>query len=396
MIYSLGIILILGFTIGWLLEKIRIPGLVGMILIGLFFGPHFLNVLSPDLLNISSELRQIALVIILTRSGLNLNIDNLKKVGRSAILMCFLPACLEIVGITIAAHFLLSLSVFESMLLGSVLAAVSPAVVSPRMIKLIDKGYGTEHHVPEMILAGSSVDDIFVIVLFYAFLGLVQTGEFNALSVALVPVSIILGIILGIAVGFAVSELFKRTTLPVWSEILITLSLSFIMIGLEQVLKQWISISALLGIMVMGMIILFRAKEKAKEISNGYNNLWKVFEIILFTLVGASVDLSYLKDDGWLALLVLIIGLLARSIGVIICILGTKLTWKERLFSIISYIPKATVQASIGGIAASLMLPCGGIILTVSVLAIMVTAPLGALLIDTLHPALLKRDQVVG
>lgn len=392
MIYSLGLILILGFILGWLLDKIHIPGLVGMILIGLFFGPHFLNVISPDLLNISSELRQIALVIILTRSGLNLNFSDLKKVGRSAILMCFLPACFEIAGVTLGAYYLLHLSIFESMLLGSVLAAVSPAVVSPRMIKLIDNGYGKEHHVPELILAGASVDDVFVIVLFYAFLGLVQTGEFNALSVSLVPVSILLGVALGVGVGFGVAEVFKRINLPVWAEIIITLSLSFLMIGLENLVKPWISISSLLGIMVMGMILLFRIKAKAKEISNGYNKLWKVFEILLFVLVGASVDLSYLKNDGWMALLVLIIGLICRSIGVVICIIGTKLTWKERVFAIISYLPKATVQASIGGIAASLMLPCGGIILTVSVLAIMVTAPIGALLIDTLHPMLLKKE----
>ena len=218
-----------------------------MILIGLFFGPHFLNIISPDLLGISSDLRQIALVIILTRSGLNLNIKDLMKVGRSAIMMCFIPATFEIAGVALGAYYLLHLDIFESLLLGSVLAAVSPAVVSPRMIKLIENKEGCEHHVPELILMGASVDGVYVIVLFCGFLGLVQTGEFNVLTVSLVPVSILLGIGLGVAMGFIVSTFYKHTNLPVWAEVIITLSVSFLMIGLENWLKQRISISSLLA-----------------------------------------------------------------------------------------------------------------------------------------------------
>ncbi|MCR5112490.1 MAG: cation:proton antiporter [Acholeplasmatales bacterium] len=388
-IFSLGLILITGFIAGFLLNKIKIPGLVGMIMVGLLIGPEVLNLIDDSLLNISSELRQIALVIILTRSGLNLDLESLKKVGRPAILMCFIPATFEIAGVALASYFFLSLNIFESLLLGTVLAAVSPAVVSPRMIKLIDEDYGKEHEVPKLILAGSSVDDIYCIVLFYAFLGLVENNTFDFVSVALVPLTIILGIILGLITGISLGFLFKKVKMPVVVNIILMLSISFLMIGLENAIKEYISISSLLGIMVMGMAILFITKDKAKEISNGYNNLWKVFEIILFVLVGATLSLTSLKDNWLMALLVMLIGLVFRCLGVYVCIIKTKLTFKERLFSIFAYLPKATVQASIGGIALSLGLSCGSTILTVSVLTIIVTAPLGAILIDNFHKKLL-------
>ena len=389
---SFGLILLIGFLIGYLLNKIKVPGLVGMIIVGLVFGPYVLNIIDSRILDISSELRQIALIIILTRSGLNLDLKSLKKVGRPAILMCFLPATFEIIGVALLSHFILNLSWIEGLLLGSVLGAVSPAVVSPRMIKLIEEGYGESKAIPELVLAGSSVDDIDTIVLFYSFLGLNQTNNFDFVSILLVPVSIILGIIFGIIVGVILLFIFKKTKLPLAINILILLSVSFLMVGVEYLLKPIISISSLLGIMVIGMILAFKYKEKAKELSNGYNSLWVFFEVILFVLVGASVDFSYALNNFVPSLLVLLGGLIFRSIGVIICVLGTHLTIKEKLFIIFSYLPKATVQASIGGIALSMGLDSGAIILTVSVLAIIITAPTGAFLIDFTSKKFLKRE----
>jgi NhaP-type Na+/H+ or K+/H+ antiporter len=394
MIFSIGLILILGFIIGWLLSKIKIPGLVGMIIVGLLIGPYCLGLIDEKILSISTELRQVALVIILTRSGLNLDIDSLKKIGRPAILMSFIPATLEIIGTTLISQLLLEITIFESILLGTVLAAVSPAVVSPRMIKLIEERFGEKHQVPKLILAGSSVDDIYVIVLFYTFLGLVGNNAFDFVSITMIPVTIILGVLLGIIVGLILSYILKKTNFKTAINILIIISSSFLMIGLENMLKDYISISSLLGIMVIGIILLFRNKEQAKQLSDGYNNLWIFFEIILFVLVGATVDFSYAINNGLMAILILIIGLLFRTLGVLLCLIKTKLTFKERLFTILAYIPKATVQASIGGIALTLGLSCGSIILTVSVISILITAPIGAILIDNLSSKLLDRTDL--
>lgn len=394
MILSLGLILILGFIIGWLLSKIKIPGLVGMIIVGLLIGPYCLGLIDEKILSISTELRQVALVIILTRSGLNLDIDSLRKIGRPAILMSFIPATLEIIGTTLISQLLLEITIFESILLGTVLAAVSPAVVSPRMIKLIEERFGENHQVPKLILAGSSVDDIYVIVLFYTFLGLVGNNAFDFVSITMIPVTIILGVLLGIIVGFILSYILKKTNFKTTINILIIISSSFLMIGLENMLKDYISISSLLGIMVIGIILLFRNKEQAKQLSDGYNNLWIFFEIILFVLVGATVDFSYAINNGLIAILILMIGLLFRTLGVLLCLIKTKLTFKERLFTILAYIPKATVQASIGGIALTLGLSCGSIILTVSVISILITAPIGAILIDNLSSKLLDRTDL--
>ena len=394
MILSLGLILILGFIIGWLLSKIKIPGLVGMIIVGLLIGPYCLGLIDEKILSISTELRQVALVIILTRSGLNLDIDSLRKIGRPAILMSFIPATLEIIGITLISQLLLEITIFESILLGTVLAAVSPAVVSPRMIKLIEERFGENHQVPKLILSGSSVDDIYVIVLFYTFLGLVGNNTFDFVSITMIPVTIILGVLLGIIVGLILSYILKKTNFKTAINILIIISSSFLMIGLENMLKDYISISSLLGIMVTGIVLLFRNKEKAKQLSDGYNNLWIFFEIILFVLVGATVDFSYAINNGLIAILILIIGLLFRTVGVLLCLIKTKLTFKERMFTILAYIPKATVQASIGGIALSLGLSCGSIILTVSVISILITAPIGAILIDNLSSKLLDRTDL--
>ena len=393
MVLSIGLILILGFLIGYLLSKVKIPGLVGMIIVGLVIGPYCLSLIDDKILNISSELRQLALIIILTRSGLNLDLESLKKVGRPAILMSFIPATLEIIGVTIISQLLFEITVFESLLMGTVLAAVSPAVISPRMIKLIENKVGENHQVPKLILAGSSIDDIYVIVLFYAFLGLVESNKFDFLSIGMIPISMILGVGLGILMGLGLSYLFKKITLKTTVKILITLSISMLIVGLENVLKPYISISSLLGIMVLGIVLLFKLNSDSKDLNKGYNSLWIFFEIILFVLVGASIDIRYAVNNIGLAVVVILVGLVFRILGVVLCLIKTKLNFKERLFCVISYLPKATVQASIGGIALSMGLSCGSIILTVSVISILITAPLGAILIDNLALKLLVKSE---
>ncbi len=382
MVYlSLGLILITGWLIGFLLEKLRLPGFVGMMVIGVLLGPTVLNWISPEILEISSILRQIALVIVLTRSGLNLDLRELKKVGRSAILMCFVPATFEIVAVGISAHYLLDLSWFEGFLLGCVLGAVSPAVVSTRMIKLIDAGY-TRKSIPQIVLAGASADDIYTIILFYSFLGIVENGKFDALSVGLMPITILCGIALGIVMGFLLVIFYKETNFSLPINVLIFFGLSLLLLGMEELLQQYFDISSLLAVMVMGMIVLFKLPEKAKELSNGFNGIWKFFEIILFVLVGAAVNFDTVLESGGFGILVLLIGLFFRSIGVCLCMIKTGMTFKEKLFCVFAFIPKATVQASIGGIALSMGLECGGIVLAVAVLSIFITAPIGGFLID--------------
>lgn len=391
MFLSLGLIFVLGFLGGWLFEKIRLPKLVFYMLMGILLGPSLLNIVSEDLINISSYLRQIALVIILTRSGLSLDISTLKKIGRPAILMCFVPACFEIAGIVIFAPLLLDISVAEALLLGSVLAAVSPAVVVPRMIKLQQQGYSARHALPELVMAGASCDDIFVIVLFYSFKGLVATNKFDFLSLLSIPLSIISGLALGIIMACIIIPFFKKVNLGSTAKIIILLGISFLMLGIEEVLKSYFSISSLLGIMLLGILVLKFDKSSAQKIQKGYNSMWSVFEILLFFLVGCATDIRYVfSKDGALAFCVLLLGLVFRSIGVIVCVIYTRFNIREKLFTVISYLPKATVQASIGAIALSEGLACGKIVLTCAVIAIIITAPLGAILMDITYKRLLE------
>lgn len=391
---SLGLILFFGWIIGFILEQLHVPGFIGMIVVGILLGPSVLNIIDPKILNISSELRQIALVIVLTRSGLNLNLKELRKVGRSAILMCFLPATFEIIAIGVSGHFLLNLDWFESFLLGCVLGAVSPAVISPRMIKLINDGY-TKNSIPQIILAGASADDTYTIILFYAFLGIIQNGNFNVVSLSLIPVTIISAIILGIIIGFGLVYFYKKTNFKNIINILIFFAISLILLGVEELIKAYFDISALIIIMVMGMVVLYKIPKTANELSNGFDKIWKFFEILLFVLVGAAVEFKYITSVGGYGILVLIIGLIFRSLGVYTCVLGTKLSFKEKVFCIFAYLPKATVQASIGGIALSLGLECGGLVLAIAVLAIIITAPIGGFLIDMLGKRrLTKQDDV--
>lgn len=393
MFLSLGVILVVGFLGGLVFEKIHLPRLVFYILLGILLSPSMTGFADETLLSISSYIRQIALVIILTRSGLSLDIDTLKSIGRPAFLMCFLPATLEIVGVAVIAPMVLGISLSEALLLGSVLAAVSPAVVVPRMIKLQQERYGEKHHVAELIMAGASCDDIFVIVLFYAFKGLVATSDFNAGTLMQIPVSIVLGVLLGFVVSFVLTSFFKKNELPVVSCIILMLGSSFLMMGIENVLKPYISISSLLGIMVLGMMMLRMFPAKAKQIQTGYNGLWNCFEILLFTLVGCATDVHYaLSSNGAILVGVLLIGLVCRSIGVFVCILNTQFDKKEKIFITLSYLPKATVQASIGGIALAEGLACGTLVITAAVISILITAPIGALLMDNLYKKMLVQE----
>ena len=390
---SLFIIFTCGILGGFIFEKIKLPKLVWYIILGILIGPSVLNIVDDTLINISSYLRQIALVIILTRSGLSLDINNLKKIGRPAILMCFLPACFEIIGVTIFAPLFLGISYLEALLLGSVLAAVSPAVVVPRMIKLMEEGYGKEHSVPELIMAGASCDDIFVIVLFYSFKNLVATSSFDAWTISQIPLSIISGITLGIIVGVFIVLIINKLKMNKVINVIFMLGASFGMLALENALKEYFSISSLLAIIVMAIIINIFKKEEAKEIQKTYNSLWNGFEILLFTLVGIATNINYaFSKDGAILIGVVLIALIFRSVGVIFCLFATRFNKKEKLFIIFSYLPKATVQASIGAIALSEGLDCGIVILTGAVISILITAPLGAILMDRLYNKLLTNE----
>jgi NhaP-type Na+/H+ or K+/H+ antiporter len=378
---------------GYLFEKIKLPKLVWYIILGILIGPSVFNIIDDTLLSISSHLRQIALVIILTRSGLSLDIKSLKKIGRPAILMCFLPAGFEIAGITIFGPMLLGISYFEALLLGSVLAAVSPAVVVPRMIRLMEEGYGKQHCVPELVMAGASCDDIFVIVLFYSFKNLVATSTFDAWSVGQIPISIVSGVILGIGVGFLMVLAIRYMKLNRIVRVILMLGLSFGMLALENVLKPYFSVSSLLAIIVMAFVVGIFKKEEAKEMQKSYNGLWQGFEILLFALVGVAVDVRYaFSKEGAIIVGLVFIALVFRSLGVLCSVIATKFTWKEKLYIVISYLPKATVQASIGAIALSEGLVCGTLVLTAAVVSILITAPLGAILMDSLKNKLLMKD----
>lgn len=390
---SLFIIFGCGILGGYLFEKIKLPKLVWYIILGILIGPSVFNIIDDTLLSISSHLRQIALVIILTRSGLSLDIKSLKKIGRPAILMCFLPACFEIAGITIFGPMLLGISYFEALLLGSVLAAVSPAVVVPRMIRLMEEGYGKQHCVPELVMAGASCDDIFVIVLFYSFKNLVATSTFDVWSVGQIPISIVFGVILGIGVGFLMVLAIRYMKLSRIVHVILMLGLSFGMLALENALKPYFSVSSLLAIIVMAFVVGVFKNEEAKEIQKSYNGLWQGFEILLFALVGIAVDVRYaFSKEGAIIVGLVFIALVFRSLGVFCSIMATKFTWEEKLYIVISYLPKATVQASIGAIALSEGLACGTLVLTAAVVAILITAPLGAILMDSLKNKLLMKE----
>ena len=391
---SLAVIFLSALLLGSLFRKIKLPPLIGILLVGIVLSPHVLNLISSDILNISSDLRQFALIIILTRAGLSLRLDDLKKVGRPAILLCFLPATFEIVGYVAFAPLVLGLSIQESALMGAVMGAVSPAVVVPRMLKLKEEGYGTNKSIPQMITAGASCDDVFVIVLFTALLTTVSVGGFDFNVIWQIPVSIVLGIIFGVFCGWLFSLFFKRFKVRDTVKIIILLSVSFLFVALENLIKEHVPFSGLLAVISLGVTFNMKSEERAKRLSVRYEKLWVFAEIILFVLVGAEVDISYVLSSGGSVIIVLFCALTFRIIGVFACLIKTPLTFKERLFCAIAYIPKATVQAAIGAIPLSAGLECGQTILTCAVLAILITAPLGALATDLFYKKLLVKTEI--
>ncbi len=391
MLQSIAYLSLLALVLGYIATRLRLPALVGMLLTGIILGPHALDLLSPQLLGISAELRQIALVIILMRAGLALNLADLKKVGRPAILLCFVPACFEIAAMVLIAPRVLGISTLDAAIMGSVIAAVSPAVIVPKMLSLMEEGRGTKRGIPQMLMAGGSVDDVFVIVLFTAFTTLGSGGEFAAADLAQVPISIVVGLVLGVAVGALLVWFFKRVHLRDTVKLLILMSVAFLLLSLEHALAGVVPLSALLAVMAMGATVLSRYEILAKRLSPKYSKLWVVAEILLFVLVGATVDLDYALDAGVGVLVVLAFVLVWRMVGVYLSMIGSGLLQRERLFCMIAYLPKATVQAAIGSIPLSMGLGCGDIVLTMAIVAILVTAPLGALGIDLSRNRLLSK-----
>lgn len=393
MLTSFAIIFLSGLLFGKLAQKLKLPGLIGMILAGILVGPSVLGWIDQSVLSIAKELRQFALVIILTRAGLSLDIHALKKVGRPALLMCFLPACFEIGASVLLAPYLLHVNYTEAAIIGSVIAAVSPAVIVPRMIHLIEHGYGQERSVPQLVLAGASVDDVFVIVLFTAFTALESEANVSAMQFATIPVSIVLGILVGCVVANLLGLLMEHFSLSIVQKLLVVLSASFLMIELETRLKGIVPISGLLAIMSIGLTFYQKKPELAKELSLKYNELWTAGEILLFVLVGVAVNLTYVKKAGFMAVLLVLGALVFRMAGVYFCLLGTNLKQKEKLFCMFAYMPKATVQAAIGATPLAMELPCGEIVLTVAILSILITAPLGAICIDASYKKLLDKKK---
>ena len=393
MLTSIALILLLGLLFGSIFTKMKLPGLLGMILVGILLSPNALNLIDDSILSISADLRRVALVIILTRAGLSLELSDLKKVGRPAIFMCFLPACIEMLGTILLAPMLLGVTRLEAAIIGSVIAAVSPAVIVPRMIGLIEKGYGKEHSIPQLILAGASVDDVFVIVVFTAFTSLAATGKMSATSFLSIPISIVFGILVGAILGAAFVAFFKKVHMRDSVKIIIILSVSFLLLELETRLEGILPFSGLLAIMSLGIVIKRTYGELASRLSSKYNKLWVAAEIILFVLVGATVDLAYVKTAGILAIVLVLGALVFRMLGVALSLLGTKLNKKERLFCMLAYTPKATVQAAIGAVPLSMGLSCGNVVLTVAVLSILITAPFGAICVDHLFDKLLCREE---
>lgn len=391
MLLSIGLVIIMGMALGWICKKLKLPSLIGMLATGILLGPYVLDILDSSILNISPEIRKIALIIILTRAGLSLDISGLKKIGRPAVMMCFVPASFELIGMLLLGPVFLNLSLLESAIMGAVLAAVSPAVVVPRMVKLMEEGYGTKEGIPQLILAGASVDDVYVIVLFTTFTGMAQGDGISVISFVNIPVSILAGIFIGLLTGFLLAKYFEKIHIRDTVKILVILSISFILVAAEDNLNTSIIFSSLIAIMFIGVALQKYRGTVAKRLSVKYNKLWVGAEVFLFVLVGATVNINYLGNVGIKAFIVIIGALLFRIAGVFVCMLGTDFNVRERLFTMMAYTPKATVQAAIGGIPLALGLQCGNIVLTVAVLAIVFTAPLGAFAIDSSYRRLLKK-----
>lgn len=392
MLLSLALISLCGILTGGIFRKIKLPPLLGMLLTGIILGPHALNLLSGSVLSVSSDLRQIALIIILTRAGLNLDTADLKKVGRPALLMCFVPACFEMIGTVILAPIFLGITRIEAAVMGAVIAAVSPAVVVPKMLNLMENGYGTDKSIPQLILAGASVDDVFVIVLFSSFTDVAKSGAFHPEQLIRIPTSIIFGLLGGIICGIILSKFFKKFHIRDSIKVVLILSISFLLVALDGALKGEVGFSGLLAVMSMSVAIQKTHKTAAVRLSSKYSKLWVAAEVLLFVLVGAAVDIEYAKNSGAKMIMLIFGALVFRMVGVFFCLIKTKLNKKERLFCMLAYTPKATVQAAIGSLPLAMGLPCGNAVLTAAVTAILITAPLGAFMIDLTHKKLLNKE----
>ena len=398
MLTSLALVFLAGLAAAAVCSAIKLPRIIGMLLVGIVLGPHILNVLDDSILSISSELRQMALIIILLKAGLSLKLSDLRQVGRPAVLLSCLPATCELAGYILLAPYLLGVNRIEAAVMGAVLAAVSPAVVVPRMVFLMENRWGTDKSIPQMLLAGASCDDIYVIVLFTTFTGIAQGGNARAADFLNIPVSIVLGIAVGAAAGYALSRFFEaafaRNHMVRGSvKIIIVLSVSFLLVALETVLKGRIALSGLLAVTSMACMLARKTTGEVRaRLSEKFGKLWIAAELILFVLVGAAVDIRYVSETGLAAVLMVFAALIFRAAGVVLCLAGTKLSRRERLFCVIAYLPKATVQAAIGSVPLAMGLPCGKIVLSVAVLAILITAPLGALGMDAAYRKLLKYE----
>lgn len=398
MLTSLSFIFLVGLAMAAICQRIRLPRIIGMLLTGIVLGPYVLDLLDPSILSISSELRQMALIIILVKAGLSLNLADLKKVGRPAVMLSCVPASFELLGYVLFAPMILGVSRIEAAVMGAVLAAVSPAVVVPRMVKLMETGYGTKKSIPQMILAGASCDDIFVIVLFSTFSGMAQGGSARVMDFVNIPISIVSGILLGAVAGWLLSLFFetayaKEHYVRNSMKVIIVLGVSFLLMSLETWVKPYISVSGLLTVVSMACVLKLRSiKSVSARLSEKFGKLWLAAEVLLFVLVGAAVDIRYTMGAGLAAVLMIFTALLFRTAGVLLCLVGTELNWKERLFCVIAYLPKATVQAAIGSVPMAMGLPCGQIVLSVAVMAILITAPLGALGMDGTFEKLLEKE----
>lgn len=393
MLLSIALILLVGMSMGWICRKIKLPGLLGMLITGIVLGPYVLNMLDIKLLGMSADLRKIALIIILTRAGLGLDLTSLKKIGRPAVLMCFVPATFELAGMLLLAPRLMGMSLPEAAVMGAVLAAVSPAVVVPRMVKLMEEGYGVKEGIPQLILAGASVDDVYVIVLFSTFSGMMQGEGASVIRFVNIPVSIILGMVIGLTIGILLAFYFQTVHIRDTAKVLIILGISFLLAAAEDSLTTPVTFSALIAIMFIGVGLQKKREAVAKRLAVKYAKLWVAAEVFLFVLVGATVNIGYLGRVGVRALLMIAGALLFRMAGVWVCLLGTGLKRGEKAFTMLAYTPKATVQAAIGGIPLALGFACGDTVLTVAVLAIVLTAPLGAFAIDLSYRKLLTKSK---
>lgn len=398
MLTSLSLIFLVGLAMAAICRQIKLPRIIGMLLTGIVLGPYVLNVLDPSILSISADLRKMALIIILLKAGLSLDLKDLKKAGRPAILLSFVPASCEILGYVLFAPVILGVNRVEAAVMGAVLAAVSPAVVVPRMVSLMEKKYGTKKAVPQMIMAGASCDDIFVIVLFTTFLSMAQGDGVNMINFLNIPVSLLLGILLGMVTGYGLYLFFETSyahkhCVRNSMKVIIILGFAFLLIAVEGWLEGKVSISGYLAVVSMACMLKLKSTSfVSKRLSEKFGKLWLAAEVILFVLVGAAVDIRYMLKAGIAAVLMIFTALVFRTIGVLLCMIKTDLTWKERLFCVIAYLPKATVQAAIGSVPLVAGLPCGEIVLSVAVMAIILTAPLGAIGMDATYQKLLKKE----